>query len=141
RSWIERCTNGEHGRSSHGRPRRRNSAAPAPEPEKIKLRPTRREPLASPSGKRDDRDASSRRAVSIAVQASTTTRAAMKRRAPFSSRYTTPRTRPSRETVTSIAIERARTSQRPVAIARGRSEKLVDAFALAGQPNEPHTLQ
>src|SRR5262245_59045952 len=98
-------------------------------PENTRFLPTRPLPLASPDENRAERDISSRRADSSAEHASTTQRAVTNRRWRDASRYTTPLTRPSGPAVTSTAIDRGRTSQRPVATAAGRSDTAIELFA------------
>jgi len=89
--------------------------------------------LPSPDGNRAEVDSRSSRADSIAVHASTTQRASIVRLAPLASRYTTPRTRPSPASTSSVAMLSVRISQRPVATASGKSDAAIELLALNSQ--------
>jgi len=112
----------------------RNEARERPKPENVRFLPTRPLSLARPFGQRAERELRRSRALSTAVQETTTMRAGCSWSCPFSSRYTTLFARPSGETSTLRAMHRGRRSTLPVASARGTSEACVLDFAPVSHP-------
>ena len=90
--------------------------------------------MASPFGQRAERELSRSRALSTAVQETTTMRAGCSCSSPFSSRYTTLFARPSAVTSTLRAMHLVRSSTLPVSRASGMSAEWVLDFAPLSQP-------
>src|SRR6516165_2702838 len=139
-----RWTNGD-GSSSQGqlafRLLIRNEARERPKPLNVRFLPTRPLSLASPFGQRDERELRSSRALSTAVQETTTMRAGCSCSCPLSSMYTTLFARPSEVTSTLRAMHRLRSSIFPVSRASGTSAESVLDFAPVSQPKLPQNMQ